>query len=133
MGGGMANLQLRNIPDELYERLRKHAVENSCTVREMVLTAIEHELRRLEWEERWARDPKTDMGVAAATLIAEARDERCKELLLRFMNYGVEATISHLTSATSPSSQPPHEPSDERVRLQPRQHRQRLYSERTPS
>ncbi len=72
----MANLQVRNIPDDLHERLRRHARENNCTMSTVVLSAVEREFVRWEWRERLAQRPTTDPGVAAATLLAEERSQR---------------------------------------------------------
>ncbi len=76
----MPNLQVRNIPDDLHKRLRRLAQENNSSMSAIVLTAVERELKRREWQERWAQLPTTDLGVDAATLIAEARAERDAEL-----------------------------------------------------
>ena len=76
----MANLHFRNFPDELYERLRRHARENGRTVSAVVLSAVERELERLEWQERLARHPTTDLGIDAATLVAEERLRRDREI-----------------------------------------------------
>ena len=54
--------------------------ENNSSMSAIVLTAVERELKRREWQERWAQLPTTDLGVDAATLIAEARAERDAEL-----------------------------------------------------
>ena len=72
----MANLQVKNVPDGLYERLRSHARERNCTMSEVVLIAVERELERWEWRKRLAQLPKTDLGVEAATLLAEERSLR---------------------------------------------------------
>ena len=72
----MANLQVNDIPDDLHERLRRHALENNCTMSSVVLAALERELVRLDWQKRFAKHPKTDLGVDAATLIDEARAQR---------------------------------------------------------
>ena len=72
----MANLQVKNIPDALHERLRRHARENNCTISAAVLTAIERELARWEWRERLAERPQTDLGVEAAALLMEERSLR---------------------------------------------------------
>ena len=37
--------------------------------------AVEHELERREWAERFATRPETDLGVTAASLVEEARRE----------------------------------------------------------
>ena len=72
----MTNLQIRNIPDELHERLRRHARENRCTLSASVLAALEHELERWEWRKRLAQRPKTSLGVPAAALLLEERSDR---------------------------------------------------------
>ena len=42
----------------------------------VVLTAVERELARWEWQERLAQRPTTNLGVDAATLLAEGRSLR---------------------------------------------------------
>ena len=76
----MANLQVRNVPDDLHERLRRQARENNCSMSAVVLRAVERELERLEWRERLAQRPMTDLGVDAATIIAEERARRDREI-----------------------------------------------------
>ena len=76
----MANLQVKNVPEELHERLRRYARKERCTLSAAVLAAIEKELERSEWRERMANRPIVDLGVPAARLIEEARAERDKEL-----------------------------------------------------
>ena len=75
----MANLQVRNMPDDLHERLRRHARENNCTMSAAVLTAVERELAMSEWRKHLAQRPRTDLGVDAATLLAEERSLRDAE------------------------------------------------------
>ena len=75
----MANLQVKNIPDALHERLRRHARENNCTMSAAVLTAIERELARWEWRERLAQRPRTHLRIGAAALLAEERSLRNAE------------------------------------------------------
>lgn len=72
----MAHLQVKNIPAALHERLRRHARKHNCTMSALVVSAVEHELARWAWRERLARRPKTDLGVDAATLLAEERSLR---------------------------------------------------------
>jgi plasmid stability protein len=76
----MANLQVKNIPDELHERLRRHAREENCTISAAVLRAVERELARWEWHNRLAERPQTDLGVPAADLLQAARAERGREV-----------------------------------------------------
>ena len=72
----MANLQVKNIPDALHERLRRHARENDCTISAAVLTAVERELDRWEWRRRLAQRPRIDLGIDAAALLMEERSLR---------------------------------------------------------
>ena len=76
----MANLHVRNIPDDLYERLRRYAHENDRTMSSVVICALERELERLEWLDRLAGHPPINLGLDAATLIAEERRRRDLEL-----------------------------------------------------
>ena len=80
----MANLQVKNIPDSLHERLRSYARENRCTISAAVLAALERELAMWESREHMAQRPATDSGVDAATLIAEERWRRDRELMSRY-------------------------------------------------
>ena len=76
----MANLQVRNVPEALHERLRRHADKRNCSMSAAVLDAIERELTRWEWRDRLAQRPKTDLGTDAATLLADMRGLRDTEL-----------------------------------------------------
>ena len=76
----MANLQVRKIPDELHERLRRRARADNITVSALVLAAVEQELARREWRERWADRPAADLGMPAAKLVEEERRLRDREL-----------------------------------------------------
>ena len=75
----MANLQVKNIPDSLHKRLRRYAKRHNTTLSDIVLEAIEKELTRGEWLERFSKRPGTDLGVSAASLLEEERMEREKE------------------------------------------------------
>ena len=76
----MAHLQVKNVPAALHERLRRAAAESRCTLSEVVLEALERELARREWKQRLAGRPKSDLGVSAASLLAEERAGRDREL-----------------------------------------------------
>ena len=67
------------MPDDLHERLRRHARENNCTMSAAVLTAVERELAMSEWRKHLAQRTRTDLGVDAATLLAEERSLRDAE------------------------------------------------------
>ena len=76
----IATLRISNIPDTLHERLRRHARKNNRSMSAVVLTAVERELARWEWQEHLAQRPGTDLGVEAATVLAEERSLRSVEL-----------------------------------------------------
>ncbi len=75
----MSNIQVKNVPDTLHERLRSYARENRSTISAAVLSAVERELAIWEWRRHLVRRPETDLGVDAAALIAEERSGRAKE------------------------------------------------------
>ena len=76
----MANLQVKNVPDGLHQRLRDHVREHRRTLSDFVLEAVERELARNEWRDRLARRPRTDLGVSAASLLEEERQQRDERL-----------------------------------------------------
>ena len=76
----MAHLQVKNIPDSLHDRLRCFAHETNRTLSAAVLAAVERELDAWEWRKRLAQRPETDLGTDAATLLAEARALRDRQL-----------------------------------------------------
>jgi plasmid stability protein len=76
----MANLQVKNVPDILHQRLRRYAQEHKCTLSDVVLSALERELARREWHERFAQRPTTDLGISAASLLEQERQQREREL-----------------------------------------------------
>ena len=76
----MVNLQVRNIPEALHERLRRRARVNNSTMSAFVLTAVERELDRCEWQESLAERPRTDPGVPAVRLLAAERSARYMEM-----------------------------------------------------
>ena len=67
------------MPDALHERLRRHARERDRTMSAVVITAVERELARWEWQERLAQRPTTNLGPEAATLLEEERSLRERE------------------------------------------------------
>ena len=76
----MPDLFVGNIPHDLYERLRQYALESNLCVNDVVLSAIERELERSDWQKRLAQRPKTDLSVSVLTLLAEERRLRDTEL-----------------------------------------------------
>ena len=72
----MAHLQVKNVPAALHQRLRHHVHEHRRTLSDFVLEAIERELARNEWREHLENHPQTDLGMSAASLLEEERQQR---------------------------------------------------------
>ncbi|MGH8007256.1 MAG: hypothetical protein ACREQ3_09625 [Candidatus Binatia bacterium] len=76
----MANLQVKNVSASLHRRLRHSARKQNRTLSDLVLTAIERELARSEFHERLAKRSSVELGVSAASLLAEERQQRDQDL-----------------------------------------------------
>ena len=74
------NLQVKNVPAELHERLRQHARASRRTISAVVLTAVERELARQEWQRHFARRPATRLDISAAELLEQERRVRDEQL-----------------------------------------------------
>ena len=77
---GMANIQVKKIPEKLHNRLRRYAREQECTLGEIVLEAIEREVARREWHKRFSGRPSTQLGNSAAELLEQERRQRDSDL-----------------------------------------------------
>lgn len=74
----MGAIQVKNVPDELHERLRRRAEGEGMTIGSYVLEVIERELAlpsRRDWFER-VRQLEPVEGIDTAGLIREGREER---------------------------------------------------------
>lgn len=76
----MANIQVKNIPEKLHNRLRRYAREQECTLAEIVLEAIQREVSRREWHKRFSGRPSTQLRSSAAELLEEERRQRDSDL-----------------------------------------------------
>lgn len=76
----MANIQVKNIPEKLHNRLRRYAREQECTLGEIVLEAIEREVARREWHKRFSLRSSTQLRSPAAELLDEERRQRDSDL-----------------------------------------------------
>ena len=72
----MANIQVKNVPEELHRRLRRCARRRRTTMRELVLEAVQRELSTEEFIARLRRRRSVDLGRPAAEFLREARRER---------------------------------------------------------
>ena len=76
----MASLQVKNISPTLHRRLRLYAKKRNCTLGDLVLEALEHELARSEFQARLQQRSEVDLGVAAATLLEDERRHRSDDV-----------------------------------------------------
>lgn len=72
----MATLQVKNLPDETYERLRHLAKQRNTTISATVRRALDRELASAAWWDEWDKLPRYDLNVNSAELLREARELR---------------------------------------------------------
>jgi plasmid stability protein len=76
----MALMQIRNMPDDLKERLRARAEKADITMSDYVIRLVRDDLDKPtmeEWLERVRALPlRTDLNLTAAEALAEARSEQ---------------------------------------------------------
>lgn len=84
----MPAIQVKNVPDDLHDQLRRRAAEKGLTIGEYVLEAVRKELRNQElddWLDRVAGDPPV-VGLTTEDNLAAldaGREEREQELTRR--------------------------------------------------
>lgn len=81
----MGNIQIKNVPDDVHEEVRRRAAEAGSTLRDYVLRLIRAD-QALPTTAEWlaqvaAREPVDLSGVDVAALIREGREERAADLL----------------------------------------------------
>lgn len=76
----VANLQVKNLPESLHQRLRHYAQKHHRTLSDIALEAIERGMARYEWQEKLSQRPATDLGDSAASLLEQERQQREREL-----------------------------------------------------
>lgn len=76
----MANLQVKNLPEDLHQRLRSYAQKHHRTISDVALEALEREMARQEWKEKLSRRPAIDLGDSAASLLEQERQQRERDL-----------------------------------------------------
>ncbi|MBA2308233.1 MAG: hypothetical protein H0W01_02775 [Pseudonocardiales bacterium] len=80
----VANLQIRDVPNEMHDELRRRAKLEHLSLREYVLRLISRDQQRpalAEWLERVHQLEPVDLGAPASELIAASRADRDVELL----------------------------------------------------
>lgn len=76
----MTNLQVKNVPEALYRKIRRQAKRQGRTIRDLVLDAVRREISREEFRERMTRREPVDLGRPVARTLEESRSERDREL-----------------------------------------------------
>lgn len=69
----MSNLQVKNVPSDLYERLRSYADERNSTISAVVLTAVERELDKANMAKRLAERSSVELTNSAAEMVRQER------------------------------------------------------------
>lgn len=75
----MANLQIKDLPEEIHQELRRRAGAQGMTLRQYVENLIVEDLRRpskQEWLTRIRARPAFHLEVALAELLRDDRDGR---------------------------------------------------------
>ena len=76
----MANIQVKNVPEGLHNKLRRYAREQEITISDFVLEAIEREVARRDWHKRFISRPTTRLRNTAAQLLEQERRLRDSNL-----------------------------------------------------
>ena len=72
----MSTLQVKNIPDDLRERLQRQARRCKTTIDDVLLTALEREAQRLEWNENLAASEPANFKTPPSEILAQERAQR---------------------------------------------------------
>ena len=76
----MSNLQVKNVPDDLYRKIRRQAKRQGRTIRDLVLEAVRREIAREEFRARLQTRRPVELGRRAADALDEERTARDREL-----------------------------------------------------
>ena len=76
----MANLQVKNVPEPLHRKIRAYAKRRSCTVRDVVIEAVEREIERDAFRARLAKRSHVNLGRPVARTLEEIRGQRTRNL-----------------------------------------------------
>jgi hypothetical protein len=74
----VAHLQVKNVPDQLNERLHRYAEQQGKSIRDVVLEAVRRELDRRVFVERLRLRTPVKLKTAPAKLLAKERRERAR-------------------------------------------------------
>ena len=72
----MATLRVKNVPDDLHERLRKQARRYKTPLGNLVVVALEREIVQIELHERIAAQEPREFKVSPSEMLARERAQR---------------------------------------------------------
>ncbi len=72
----MAHIQVKNVPEEFHQRLRRCAERRGQSIRDLVLEAVRRELAQEEFVARLRKRQRVRLDRPAGELLAEVRAER---------------------------------------------------------
>lgn len=76
----MANLQVKNVPEDVHQQLKRRAKRLGRTVRDLVLEAVRREADREKFLRRLHRRESVELDGGAWSRLEEARAAAGKEL-----------------------------------------------------
>ena len=72
----MANLQVKNVPEDLHRKLHGYAKQERRSLRDLVLDVLRKEVARREFRGRLERRSRVEFDRPVATILEEVRAER---------------------------------------------------------
>ena len=76
----MASLQVKNVPDVLFRKIRRQAAQEGQTIREFVLDAIRAKIAREEFHVRLSKRRPVELTRPASAIVDDVRRDRDREL-----------------------------------------------------
>ena len=72
----MIELHVKNVSDELYERLTQQAGKHKTTLNDLILNALEREIEQIELHERIAAQPTRHFTISPSEWLSRHRTQR---------------------------------------------------------
>jgi hypothetical protein len=76
----MANLQVKNVPADLFRKIRRQAEQEGRTIRDFVLEAVRAKIAREEFAARLRKCTPVELDRSVGEEIDAVREEREREL-----------------------------------------------------
>ena len=72
----MVDIKIKNVPDEMYERLSRQARKSNATLNDVVLEGLEREIEQIELHERIAAQPVRHFDISPSEWLSRHRAKR---------------------------------------------------------